>query len=46
MKPFPRALLLLGLILAAINLRPGITSLAPLIERIAADFGERDRSFR
>ena len=37
MKPFPRALLLLGLILAAINLRPGITSLAPLIERIAEE---------
>lgn len=28
---------LLAMILAAINLRPGITSLAPLIERIAAD---------
>ena len=37
MKPFPRAMLLLALILAAINLRPGITSLAPLIERIAAE---------
>ena len=37
MKPFPRALLLLALILAAINLRPGITSLAPLIERIATE---------
>lgn len=37
MKPLPRALLLLALILAAINLRPGITSLAPLIERIAAE---------
>lgn len=37
MKPFPRALLLLALMLAAINLRPGITSLAPLIERIAAE---------
>lgn len=37
MKPFPRALLLLALILAAINLRPGITSLAPLIERIAEE---------
>ena len=36
-KPFPRAMLLLALILAAINLRPGITSLAPLIERIAAE---------
>ena len=30
-------MLLLALILAAINLRPGITSLAPLIERIAAE---------
>lgn len=30
-----RALLLLALVVAAINLRPGITSLAPLIERIA-----------
>lgn len=39
MKPLPRALLLLALILAAINLRPGITSLAPLIERIAAELG-------
>lgn len=28
---------MLALMLAAINLRPGITSLAPLIERIAAD---------
>lgn len=37
MKPFPRAMLLLALVLAAINLRPGITSLAPLIERIAAE---------
>ena len=37
MKPFPRAMLLLALILAAINLRPGITSLAPLIERIAEE---------
>ncbi|WP_137823434.1 CynX/NimT family MFS transporter [Pseudomonas sp. D(2018)] len=35
MKPFSRALLMLALVLAAINLRPGITSLAPLIERIA-----------
>nr|WP_276583976.1 MFS transporter [Pseudomonas sp. RIT-PI-AD] len=30
-------MLMLALVLAAINLRPGITSLAPLIERIAAD---------
>lgn len=30
-----RGLCLLALVLAAINLRPGITSLAPLIERIA-----------
>ncbi|TIH06482.1 CynX/NimT family MFS transporter [Pseudomonas leptonychotis] len=37
MKPFPRVMLLLALILAAINLRPGITSLAPLIERIAEE---------
>lgn len=37
MKPFPRAVLLLALVVAAINLRPGITSLAPLIERIAAE---------
>ncbi|MDH4566046.1 MFS transporter [Pseudomonas sp. BN414] len=35
MKPLSRALLMLALVLAAINLRPGITSLAPLIERIA-----------
>ncbi|MGH8436506.1 MAG: CynX/NimT family MFS transporter [Pseudomonas sp.] len=35
MKPVPRAMLWLALVLAAINLRPGITSLAPLIERIA-----------
>ena len=35
MKPLSRAWLLLALVLAAINLRPGITSLAPLIERIA-----------
>ena len=35
MKPVPRALLLVALVLAAINLRPGITSLAPLIERNA-----------
>jgi CP family cyanate transporter-like MFS transporter len=32
-----RALCLLALVLAAINLRPGITSFAPLIERIATD---------
>ncbi|KFX70348.1 MFS transporter [Pseudomonas taeanensis MS-3] len=37
MKTVPRAMLLLALVLAAINLRPGITSLAPLIERIAAE---------
>lgn len=37
MKPLPRGWLLLALILAAINLRPGITSLAPLIERIASE---------
>lgn len=37
MKAIPRALLLVALVLAAINLRPGITSLAPLIERIAAE---------
>ena len=35
MKPFSPALLMLALVLAAINLRPGITSFAPLIERIA-----------
>ncbi|NQD96034.1 MFS transporter, partial [Pseudomonas sp. CrR25] len=39
MKIVPRALLLFALILAAINLRPGITSLAPLIERIADELG-------
>lgn len=44
MKPVPRALLLLALVLAAINLRPGITSLAPLIERIAAELS-LSRSF-
>lgn len=32
-----RWLLMLALVLAAINLRPGITSFAPLIERIAAE---------
>lgn len=32
-----RFLLLLALILAAVNLRPGLTSLAPLIERIATE---------
>nr|WP_298109230.1 MFS transporter [uncultured Pseudomonas sp.] len=37
MKSVPRAMLLLALVLAAINLRPGITSLAPLIERIAEE---------
>ncbi|WP_346840764.1 MFS transporter [Metapseudomonas otitidis] len=37
MKPVSRALLTLALVLGAINLRPGITSLAPLIERIAAE---------
>ncbi|UVE19089.1 MFS transporter [Pseudomonas sp. LS44] len=37
MKPMSRAMLLLALMLAAINLRPGITSLAPLIERIAEE---------
>lgn len=36
-KSLPRGMLLLALILAAINLRPGITSLAPLIERIATE---------
>lgn len=35
MKPASKSLLLFALIIAAINLRPGITSLAPLIERIA-----------
>lgn len=34
-KPIARPLLFVALVLAAINLRPGITSLAPLIERIA-----------
>lgn len=37
MKTVSSGLLLLALMLAAINLRPGITSLAPLIERIAAE---------
>ncbi|GLX16355.1 MFS transporter [Pseudomonas straminea] len=37
MKPVSRALLLLALVAAAVNLRPGITSLAPLIERIAQE---------
>ena len=37
MKPFSPALLMLALVLAAINLRPGITSFAPLIERIATE---------
>jgi len=34
-KPISRGLLFVALVLAAINLRPGITSLAPLIEQIA-----------
>ncbi|WP_339512592.1 MFS transporter [Pseudomonas sp. RL_15y_Pfl2_60] len=37
MKPASKTLLLIALIVAAINLRPGITSLAPLIERIAEE---------
>ncbi|TBU87092.1 MFS transporter [Phytopseudomonas dryadis] len=37
MKPVSRTLLLLALVAAALNLRPGITSLAPLIERIAQE---------
>lgn len=37
MKNPSRWLLMLALVLAAINLRPGITSFAPLIERIAAE---------
>lgn len=37
MKPFSPALLMLALVLAATNLRPGITSFAPLIERIATE---------
>ncbi|HKX56519.1 MAG TPA: MFS transporter, partial [Xanthomonadales bacterium] len=37
MKAVSRAMLMLALVLAAINLRPGITSLAPLIERIAEE---------
>ena len=44
MKPIPRVLLLVALVLAAINLRPGITSLAPLIERIATELS-LSRSF-
>jgi len=36
-KVVPQALYLLALLLAAINLRPGLTSFAPLIERIATD---------
>lgn len=44
MKPTPRVLLLVALVLAAINLRPGITSLAPLIERIATELS-LSRSF-
>ena len=37
MKPVSKALLIPALVLAAINLRPGITSFAPLIERIASE---------
>lgn len=44
MKSVPRALLLVALVLAAVNLRPGITSLAPLIERIATELS-LSRSF-
>jgi CP family cyanate transporter-like MFS transporter len=36
-KALPRLALLAALLLAAVNLRPGITSLAPLIERIAEE---------
>ena len=36
-KSVSRGLLMLALVLAAINLRPGITSFAPLIERIAIE---------
>ena len=38
------AVMLVALVLAAINLRPGITSLAPLIERIAMELS-LSRSF-
>lgn len=44
MKALPRGLFLLALILVAVNLRPGITSLAPLIERIASELS-LSRSF-
>ncbi|WP_152529065.1 MFS transporter [Stutzerimonas azotifigens] len=37
MKTLSRWLLVPALVLAAVNLRPGITSFAPLIERIATD---------
>jgi len=37
MRSPSRLLLLLALVVAALNLRPGITSLAPLIERIASE---------
>ena len=37
MRSPSRLLLLLALVVAALNLRPGITSLAPLIERIATE---------
>ena len=37
MRSPSRLLLLLALVAASLNLRPGITSLAPLIERIAAE---------
>lgn len=37
MKVVSRIFYLIALVLAAINLRPGITSFAPLIERIASD---------
>lgn len=44
MQAVSRALLLLALVAAAINLRPGITSMAPLIERIAQELA-LSRSF-
>lgn len=39
MKAFSRGWLLLALVLAAVNLRPALTSLAPLVEQIAGDLG-------
>ncbi|MGY0063003.1 CynX/NimT family MFS transporter [Streptomyces sp. LZ34] len=37
--PWRRRLVVLGLVLAAVNLRPAVTSLGPLLEEVRADLG-------